>query len=71
LILNNTILSVVSSKAVIINIVSPPGGTDFDAAKRLRIKALLAPELPGKVAPKKAGQMLAKVLPRLLLKNLV
>ena len=53
LILNNTILSVVSSKAVIIDIVLPPGGTGFDAVKRLRIKALLTPGLSGKVTPKK------------------
>ena len=42
------------------------GGTDFAAARSLDIKALLAPGLPGKVAPETAGKILAKVIPRLL-----
>ena len=70
LVLNNTILNSVSSEAVIIDLASPPGGTDFDSAKRLGIKALLAPGLPGKVAPRTAGRILAKILPKLLLENL-
>lgn len=65
LVLNNTILNSDSSEAVIIDLASPPGGTDFDSAKRLGIKALLAPGLPGKVAPRTAGRILAKILPNL------
>lgn len=71
LVLSNYILSKASGGVVIIDLASSPGGTDFDAAKRLGIKALLAPGLPGKVAPKTAGQILAQVMPRLLIENLV
>ena len=70
LILSSCILGKVSDEVVIIDLASPPGGTDFDAAKRLGIKALLAPGLPGKVAPKTAGRILAQVIPRLLIENL-
>ncbi|MBC7106483.1 MAG: dipicolinate synthase subunit DpsA [Firmicutes bacterium] len=44
---------------LIIDLASAPGGTDFAAAERLGITALLAPGLPGKVAPKTAGRLLA------------
>ncbi len=44
---------------LIIDLASGPGGTDFAAAERLGITALLAPGLPGKVAPKTAGRLLA------------
>ncbi|MTI82260.1 MAG: dipicolinate synthase subunit DpsA [Firmicutes bacterium] len=69
-VLTNCILSKASSEVVIIDLASPPGGTDFDATERLDIKALLAPGLPGKVAPKTAGQILARVIPRLLAEEL-
>ncbi|WP_031514450.1 dipicolinate synthase subunit DpsA [Desulfofalx alkaliphila] len=69
-VLTNCILSKASEEVVIIDVASPPGGTDFDAAKRLNIKALLAPGLPGKVAPKTAGRILARVIPRLLAEEL-
>lgn len=42
------------------------GGTDFQAAQDYGIKAILAPGLPGKVAPLTAGEILARVYPRLL-----
>lgn len=52
--------------AVIIDLASSPGGTDFRFAEKRGIKALLAPGLPGIVAPKTAGQILAKCLAQLL-----
>ena len=51
---------------VIVDIASTPGGTDFKAAANLGIKAILAPGLPGKVAPKTAGEILARVVPDLI-----
>ncbi|MED4202569.1 dipicolinic acid synthetase subunit A [Neobacillus mesonae] len=51
---------------LIIDIASKPGGTDFRYAEKRGIKALLAPSLPGIVAPKTAGQILADVLTQLL-----
>jgi dipicolinate synthase subunit A len=46
---------------VIVDIASAPGGVDFDYAKDKGIKALLAPGLPGIVAPKTAAKILAEV----------
>ncbi|WP_078554591.1 dipicolinic acid synthetase subunit A [Bacillus alkalicellulosilyticus] len=54
------------ANALIIDLASKPGGTDFRYAEKRGIKALLAPGLPGIVAPKTAGQILAKVLAQLL-----
>jgi dipicolinate synthase subunit A len=51
---------------LIIDLASKPGGTDFRYAEKRGIKALLAPGLPGIVAPKTAGQILANVLAQLL-----
>lgn len=54
------------SHTLIIDLASKPGGTDFRFAEKRGIKALLAPGLPGIVAPKTAGQILATVLAKLL-----
>ncbi|RYD06791.1 hypothetical protein N752_02325 [Desulforamulus aquiferis] len=70
MVLTNSILTKAMEDTVIIDVASPPGGTDFDAAKRLGIKALLAPGLPGRVAPKTAGQILSRVMPGLLVREL-
>lgn len=59
-------LAKVSPEALIIDLASPPGGIDFEAAKRLKLKAILAPGLPGKVAPKTAGKILAAAIPKLI-----
>ena len=70
LVLDRVVLDNVKRDAVIIDIASSPGGTDFEYASLLGIKALLAPGLPGIVAPKTAGIILAKVLPKLILRQL-
>ncbi|KIL80630.1 Dipicolinate synthase subunit A [Bacillus badius] len=71
----NTIPSlVITSQAIakmkphvfIIDLASKPGGTDFQFAKKRGIKAILALGLPGIVAPKTAGQILAGVITDLL-----
>lgn len=67
LILDEELLKNVRKDAIIIDLASYPGGTDFEAAKRLGLKAELALGLPGKVAPKSAGQILGKVIPRMIL----
>lgn len=53
-------------RTVIIDIASAPGGTDFEAAKALGIKAYLELGLPGRVAPKTAGEILARCVPALI-----
>lgn len=65
MILPRRILEKVKRDAFILDLASTPGGVDFTAAEEFGIKALLAPGLPGKVAPKTAGLFLAKIIPRL------
>lgn len=67
-VINQQILSKLTSKTLIIDLASAPGGTDFTCARELGIEAVLAPGLPGRVAPKTAGQLLARVVPKVLLK---
>lgn len=52
--------------SMIIDLASQPGGTDFDYAKQRGIKAYLAKSLPGIVAPKTAGKILADVILHML-----
>ncbi|MEA4901514.1 dipicolinate synthase subunit DpsA [Desulfitobacterium sp.] len=70
LILDKVLLEQVSKDAVIVDIASIPGGTDFEYAQLLGIKAMLAPGLPGIVAPKSAAKILAQVYPQLILRHL-
>ncbi len=70
LILNRNVLEYMSREAVIIDLASIPGGTDFEYAQILGIKAQLAPGLPGIVAPKTAGRILAKIYPPIILEQL-
>lgn len=60
------ILAKMPSRTLIIDLASKPGGTDFRYAEKRGIKAILAPGLPGIVAPKTAGKILANVLGQLL-----
>ncbi len=69
LILDDKLLSLLNKETMIIDLASSPGGTDFSAAKRLGIKATLAPSLPGLVAPKSGGKILAQVIPQLILRE--
>jgi dipicolinate synthase subunit A len=66
LIVSAAVISKMPAHTLIIDIASKPGGTDFRYAEKRGIKALLAPSLPGIVAPKTAGQILADVLAQLL-----
>ncbi|HHW13536.1 MAG TPA: dipicolinate synthase subunit DpsA, partial [Firmicutes bacterium] len=66
LVLTRRELSAMRKEAVVFDLASPPGGTDFAAAEELGIKAILAPGLPGKVAPVTAGRILARTVPDLI-----
>lgn len=61
-----SVISKMAAHTLIIDLASKPGGTDFRYAEKRGIKALLAPGLPGIVAPKTAGRILANVLTQLL-----
>ncbi|AST92009.1 MULTISPECIES: dipicolinic acid synthetase subunit A [Sutcliffiella] len=65
-ILSANVISKMPAHTLIIDLASKPGGTDFRYAEKRGIKALLAPGLPGIVAPKTAGQIIANVLSQLL-----
>lgn len=70
LVLNSNILKYSNPDVVIIDLATQPGGTDFEAANAYSLKAILAPGLPGKVAPVTAGKILADVVPRLIIQEL-
>jgi dipicolinate synthase subunit A len=59
-------LKTMPRSCVIIDIASKPGGTDFRYAERRGMTAILAPSLPGLVAPKTAGRIIASSLCRIL-----
>lgn len=62
LVITARILSRMPRHAVIIDLASAPGGCDFRYAEKRGIKAILAPGLPGIVAPKTAGMIMAGAL---------
>jgi dipicolinate synthase subunit A len=66
LIVTAQVISKMPAHTLIVDLASKPGGTDFRYAEKRGIKALLAPGLPGIVAPKTAGQIIANVLSQLL-----
>jgi dipicolinate synthase subunit A len=66
LVLDRKLLDLTNSAVYICDIASAPGGVDFDAAKELGRRAVLAPGLPGKVAPRTAGRILAQVIPKIM-----
>lgn len=69
LVLTAKILKATRPDVLIIDLATRPGGTDFDAAQRLKRQAILAPSLPGKVAPKTAGRIFAQVVADLLVEE--
>lgn len=62
LVVTSRVIAHMPHRAVIIDLASKPGGVDFGYAKKRGIKALLAPSLPGLVAPKTAGRILAMTI---------
>ncbi|GIN61578.1 dipicolinate synthase subunit A [Robertmurraya siralis] len=70
MIVTASVISKMPPHTLIIDLASKPGGTDFRYAEKRGIKALIAPSLPGIVAPRTAGQILANVLSRVLQEDL-
>ena len=64
IVLNRAELELLRKGTIILDLASKPYGTDFEAAKELGIKALTAPGLPGKAAPKTAGYLIAESIIR-------
>lgn len=58
-VINRKILENVKKECLIIDVASAPFGTDFATANELGINAIQCSSLPGKVAPKTAGKIIA------------
>lgn len=65
-VVTRAVLAALPKHAMVIDLATAPGGTDFDAAEELGICAKLAPGLPGIVAPVTAGRIIAELAVRYL-----
>ena len=64
--LNAERLELLDKSAIVIDLASEPCGTDFSAAEELGITAKKALGLPGKFAPKTAGEILKETVLNIL-----
>lgn len=55
-------LALLPKDALVIDLASLPGGTDFEAAKALGVRAIHALSLPARCAPVTAGQFVARAV---------
>ncbi|MBD1373484.1 dipicolinate synthase subunit DpsA [Hazenella sp. IB182357] len=69
-ILDASVLAQVPQDVVIIDLASKPGGVDYTYTEKRGMKAILAPSLPGIVAPKTAGKILARIITQLMTEEL-
>ena len=58
LVIGRSVIDQLSSDAVIIDIASAPGGTDFNYCAEKGIQAKLCPGIPGKYSPKTSAKIL-------------
>lgn len=66
LVLTKDVLSGVNQNSLIIDLVSKPGGVDFESARELGVKVIWALSLPGKVAPVTAGIIIKDTITNML-----
>ncbi len=66
MIFNRKVLSGLRECRLLVDLASAPGGVDFEAAEKIGIKALLAPSLPNRVAPKTAGEIIKDTVCRMI-----
>lgn len=66
LVIDKQILAGTNPDTLIIDLTSMPGGVDFDTAGKLGIKTIHALSLPGKCAPKTAGEIIADTISDML-----
>jgi len=65
-VVDKEILRRIRRDTLIIDLASSPGGVDVDTAEEMRLKVLKAPRLPGKVAPKTAGEITGRIILEIL-----
>lgn len=61
-VLGGEVLARAAPGTVVLDLASGAGGTDFDAARRLGLKAQLLPGLPGRIATRTSGRILAETV---------
>ncbi|SHF32493.1 dipicolinate synthase subunit A [Seinonella peptonophila] len=66
LVVQTSAINKMQHDVLIMDLATKPGGVDFKAAEKRGIKALLCPSLPGIVAPKTAGKILAQAITTLI-----
>ncbi|MBE6824784.1 MAG: dipicolinate synthase subunit DpsA [Ruminococcaceae bacterium] len=66
LVFDSKLLSHIAKNAILIDLASVPGGVDFESASRLSICAIHALSLPGKAAPKTAGEIIKNTITNML-----
>ena len=66
LIFDSRLLSHIAKNAIVIDLASAPGGVDFSAAGRMEICTIHALSLPGKAAPKTAGETIKDTITNML-----
>lgn len=69
MVLTRELLSRIEKDGMIFDIASAPGGVDYEAAKRIGVKAELCPSLPGIYAPKASAEILSEVIKRVIRKE--
>lgn len=69
LVLTAAVLEKLPRSALVIDLASAPGGTDFATAKNLGLSAMLAGNLPGRYFPQTAGKLLASHLEQIILQR--
>lgn len=69
LVVTEPVLAGTQPEVTIVDLASAPGGVDFVAAKQLGRSARLAPGLPGIVAPKSAGRIVADIIETILVEE--
>ena len=62
MIFDGNLLMNTARNTIIIDLASLPGGVDFEAAKRYKTDAVRALSLPGRTAPKAAGEIIRKTI---------
>lgn len=60
MILDKSVLILMSNETLVIDLASKPGGVDFESAKKLGIKAYLYSGIPGKIAPETSANYILK-----------
>lgn len=66
MIFDSRLLSHIGKNAIVIDLASAPGGVDFEAAGRMDICTIHALSLPGKAAPKTAGETIKDTITNML-----